>query len=213
MSGSWNGGENLFFWRRVGNLECLALSSPTLICQFVIYDLPFAVEPMYEREISEIEKFKVGGLLLQARILINFQREREKKIEIKASRSCVQCRKSWGWFCQTRNRKPPVRRQEEDGSCCGQLWTVQVQCTAPPGPARVNFYSSVPSSYQCNVVWSESVAFASKRILGRFSFINLSIFSVDSDTTLKENRKKYIKFYIKRRSVGREFLWLWSSLF
>lgn len=45
----------------------------------MIYDLPFAVEPMYEREISEIEKFKVGGLLLQARILINFQREREKK--------------------------------------------------------------------------------------------------------------------------------------
>jgi hypothetical protein len=114
-------------------------------------------------------------------------------------------------------RQETVSRQwggkRKDGSCCGQLWTVQVQCTAPPGPARVNFYSSVPSSYQCNVVWSESVAFASKRILGRFSFINLSIFSVDSDTTLKENRKKYIKFYIKRRSVGREFLWLWSSLF
>lgn len=139
-------------------------------------------------------------------------REREKKIEIKASRSCVQCRKSWGWFCQTRNRKPPVRRQEEDGSCCGQLWTVQVQCTAPPGPARVNFYSSVPSSYQCNVVWSESVAFSSKRILGRFSFINLSIFSVDNDTTLKENRKKESN-YIKRHSVGWEFLWLCSSLF
>lgn len=54
----------------------------------MIYDLPFAVEPMYEREISEIEKFKVGGLLLQARILINFQREREKNRDQSISIMC-----------------------------------------------------------------------------------------------------------------------------